>query len=583
MRRAILLFLFGAVLATSAPAYAQWSTDPAVNLPVATGPTEQRAPHVIPDGAHGALVLYEDTLLPNPLNAILVMKHVLAGGALDPTWPSEGVAVTMFGRAGINSASLSSDGTGGAFVAWTDINSPWNVVRTAHVFANGTLDTAWATNTDAGVGRTMHGFAPSIVSDDAGGAIVTWAGSDSATSNPMWLSSQHLQNDGQPDPGWPAGGRISYVAPARQPGDYLWSPDVTVNCVADGRGGVFAFAQHYNGYTYDNTPTPGIVVLYAAHLAHILADGSVTTSRDLGSSATTQSLPYAAVLPGGAIAVTFQETSISPLATWIDFVRYDSDGRSIGGGAALAANEGRIVGDGFGGAYAIALLYPGVYAWHLLADGTRDPSWPLAGRLLSAPGHVTRDATLVSDGPSGAIAVWRDQASGGGVELVAQRVQFDGTLAPGWPAGGFTFCTAPGDQGAPVAVSDFSHGMIAVWPDPRSGGGNDIYAQRVSIPYSLLDAPLEPAALAFAAEPNPASRSTTLHWSLSDDAHVKLTIFDAAGRLVRTLAEETARAGVGSRIWDLRDDSGARVAAGLYFARLTTPGVERTRRIVALN
>lgn len=588
MRRVTLLFVCGTLLTTITPAHAQWSTDPAVNLPIATGPAEQRAPQVVSDGAHGALVLYEDTFVGNALTSIVVVKHVLAGGTLDPTWPAGGVEATYLSRAGLNSERLAADGAGGAFVAWTDINSPWNVVRTSHVLANGTLDTAWTVNGAAGVGRTTAGTPPSIVADGTGGAIVTWAGSDSASSNPMWSCSQHLTNDGRPDPAWPAGGRVSNVVPplnTNDPNYNLWSPNVTLTSVADGRGGAFVFARHYAGYAWSSGDFPSLITVYNYHLTHVNADGSVSMERELGSTLADQSDLDVALLRGGGIAVVMRSESISPLAVRTDFVRLDSNGAPAGGGTALGANGARVASDGLGGAYVVGLLgFPGISAWHLLADGTRDPAWPLAGRVLTAPGHISSsDPVIVNDGPYGAIAAWRDQTFGGPIDLVAQRVQYDGTLAPGWPAGGFAFCTAPGDQGALVAVSDFAHGLIAAWADPRNAGSNDIYAQRVTVPYSLLDAPPEPAALALAAAPNPASRGATFRWSLPAGARVALAVYDAAGRLVRTLVDGNEAAGTGSRAWDLRDDSGARVAAGLYFARFTTPGVERTRRLVVLN
>ena len=83
-----------------------------------------------------------------------------------------------------------------------------------------------------------------------------------------------------------------------------------------------------------------------------------------------------------------------------------------------------------------------------------------------------------------------------------------------------------------------------------------------------VDLPAEPAAprprLAIA--PNPAYGPARLHW-LNDTEHTpKLTVIDVAGNLVRTLP-----AAAGEAVWDLRDDRGVRVRAGIYVVRAETP------------
>ena len=88
------------------------------------------------------------------------------------------------------------------------------------------------------------------------------------------------------------------------------------------------------------------------------------------------------------------------------------------------------------------------------------------------------------------------------------------------------------------------------------------------------------AGLAFAPPaPNPASHAATLAFALPRAGHVRLAILDAAGRRVRVLAERVQDAGAHSLAWDLRDEAGRAVAAGLYFARLETPMGARTQRL----
>ena len=81
------------------------------------------------------------------------------------------------------------------------------------------------------------------------------------------------------------------------------------------------------------------------------------------------------------------------------------------------------------------------------------------------------------------------------------------------------------------------------------------------------------------ASPNPASRGTTLRFALPAGANVSLSVYDAAGRLVRTLADGAMPAGEHAATWDLRDANGRNVGAGLYFARLEVARQALTRRI----
>ncbi len=65
---------------------------------------------------------------------------------------------------------------------------------------------------------------------------------------------------------------------------------------------------------------------------------------------------------------------------------------------------------------------------------------------------------------------------------------------------------------------------------------------------------------------------------------VRLVLYDARGRTVRTLTEGPREAGEYEAIWNGTDHSGRRVAAGTYLLRLTWRGAsgqaERTTRVV---
>ncbi|MFN0151762.1 MAG: FlgD immunoglobulin-like domain containing protein [bacterium] len=63
-----------------------------------------------------------------------------------------------------------------------------------------------------------------------------------------------------------------------------------------------------------------------------------------------------------------------------------------------------------------------------------------------------------------------------------------------------------------------------------------------------------------------------------------VSIYDLSGRRVRTIASGSFALGVQSALWDGRDESGGRVAAGAYFARLAWNGVANaTERITIVK
>ena len=68
--------------------------------------------------------------------------------------------------------------------------------------------------------------------------------------------------------------------------------------------------------------------------------------------------------------------------------------------------------------------------------------------------------------------------------------------------------------------------------------------------------------------PNPFNPRTTIAFDLPESGPVRLCVFDVAGRLVRTLVDESLPRGSHEAAWDGRDSSGREAASGSYLARL---------------
>ena len=71
--------------------------------------------------------------------------------------------------------------------------------------------------------------------------------------------------------------------------------------------------------------------------------------------------------------------------------------------------------------------------------------------------------------------------------------------------------------------------------------------------------------------PNPSHGSSRIEFAVPQSGPVSLAVFDASGRLVRTLlANETLTAGPHAVTWEGQDEGGNSVTSGLYFYRLNT-------------
>ena len=79
--------------------------------------------------------------------------------------------------------------------------------------------------------------------------------------------------------------------------------------------------------------------------------------------------------------------------------------------------------------------------------------------------------------------------------------------------------------------------------------------------------------------PNPFDQSMTIALSLAHAGPASVGVFDVAGRKVRTLLDGVQAAGERVVAWDGRDDSGARLGAGVYMLRLEAGGHSETKAV----
>jgi hypothetical protein len=83
--------------------------------------------------------------------------------------------------------------------------------------------------------------------------------------------------------------------------------------------------------------------------------------------------------------------------------------------------------------------------------------------------------------------------------------------------------------------------------------------------------------------PNPFNPTTTIRYEVKDAVHVQLKIYDVAGRLVRTLVDETRKPDRYKIVWNGVNDRGGNVATGVYFYRLEAGSFVSTKKMVLLK
>ena len=85
------------------------------------------------------------------------------------------------------------------------------------------------------------------------------------------------------------------------------------------------------------------------------------------------------------------------------------------------------------------------------------------------------------------------------------------------------------------------------------------------------------------AYPNPSSSSATITYSIGKTGKVSLKIFDIMGRIIKTLVNGEVTAGIYNIQWNVNDEKGIAVPAGIYFLRMETDNYSETKKISVIK
>lgn len=554
-----LLFLLGALVVSPQPLGAQalWTVN---GVPVCVRPTcAGFYPQMTQESGGDVMVAWDRN--PTLSDQDIYAQRLLSVGVTDPAWDTRGTL--MVGVTGDQwLRDMVPDGAGGAFVAWTDYRGASTApdIYAQHVLSNGLIAPGWPANGLAICADSASQDYPSLLTDGAGGMFIFWA--DARTSAPG-LYGQHLNGDGTRVAGWPAGGLAVHAVPGD--GASSGSP------AADGQGGCFVvFGYQRPGVgveldaqrlTWSGQPSPGWPV---NGKPFFLGGGDPTYITKLSI------VPDAL---GGAYLGWQQTHDSFAFDDDIYALRILSDGSLAPGwptgGLPVCVQPGyQSFGDVCADSTGDMLLawydsrndqtQPAVvYMQRLQPDGSLAPGWQPNGNPASDLIGYQFNPQLAPDGHGGAFVVYQEAFNSHGY---IQRVSSNGTIATGWPSIGLPLvdpAIPATEQRDMVIAPDGSGGAITVWTDYRNGIDNQLYAQRYS--GDVITATLT-SLQSFEALPE----QVTLTWLRGDDAPLEVSV-------------ERTEASVG---WSLLDRASFDGSGRLHYEdRSVVPGARYSYRL----
>ncbi len=127
-------------------------------------------------------------------------------------------------------------------------------------------------------------------------------------------------------------------------------------------------------------------------------------------------------------------------------------------------------------------------------------------------------------------------------------------------------------------------GVVALaWPRGPEQDETEICFVLLDPPTDIMEIPEEPLTT-LSLSSNPFRGSVALSWTVPDEAAAKLSIYDVAGRLIRTYDVRACDpAPQTSLTWDGTDANGRELGSGVYFFRLAAGDHSATARAVLLK
>jgi hypothetical protein len=539
----------------------------------------------VPDGTGGVYLAWNSV-------ASASLSHILAtrlGPAGTPSsgW-GPGAKSVCLNTAGTGILAISSDASGGLFLAWSDLRSLSWAVYGDHLSGVGGAYPGWPQN-GLYISSVDSPTSPLVAPDGTGGAIVTWL----TMASPQQVKGVRMSPSGTFAPLSSGQGQMIFATPAVGNLDGL---------VSDGNGGALVFftggsgsyaeyAQHVDQYIVRGDARPAITVV-----KDVPADqgGQVqvrwkpswldnTQDYGIGSYWIWRQAPLLVAQQGVARGGAWLDGGAAPAGSQRSFRHAVESAAAYAWEfvASQPANQSALYGFVAPTASDSVAGHTAYTVFMVEAHSAVDPraSWPSApdsGRSVDnlAPPVPAPFAGTFS-AVSGASLTWGESVA---PDLRGYRL-YRGTTTSFVPGPGNLLIETTAKTLADPSTSPYVYKLSAIDVHGNESG----FATLVPTGTLGVDDGT-PRTLAFAlATANPARGGAAIRLALPQASRVRVAVYDAAGREVRALADGGYAAGEWTLAWDGRDAAGAVAPSGLYFARLTLPGERRTQRIVLMR
>jgi hypothetical protein len=451
---------------------------------------------------------------------MLQMSSVVA---LASSWPVDGLPLAPSDSAQIHPV-IATDGSGGAFVAWSDSRLGPKTTWIQRVTPSGEIVAGWPSGGLAALIRQAESVPQTypVVAADGEGGVGVVAGSE-GWYGPSYVGLTRIGPFGAVRPSWPAGGTWVYggslESASAAPGG--GSAAAVIDVTGSGRVNLLPSVRFEPPGPFDHDGS--LRISYSYMRTH--GDPNVHVGR-IGPGTPAFAAPWPLV-PCGGWANQYQPLMCTDGAGG-DFVVWWQPGSSLAtsvlkavhvqangtldlrwpscGAPVVDGSTGQsaagVIADGTGGFYVAFQDIRGgsferTYLQRFKGNGTSVDGWPAGGLMLSpnataagidrvGMGLSWRESSIVPDGTGGAFVAWTDLGDDAG-DIRVQRITANGVPAAGWPAGGIAVCRARGAQSRPTIATDGGGGIFIAWQDSRDAVNPDIYLQRITAAGTVAD------------------------------------------------------------------------------------------------
>ena len=436
----------------------EWTSDKAI---CTESMTAQTYPKIISDGFGGYFITWQDNRGIGFTGWDIYAQRINSDG--NPLWKVDGIVICN----STDSQSIPeiiSDGSNGAIITWKDKRdegSSGGDIYAQRIDSNGLP--LWGNNGTVICNAIYTQNYPILISDDAGGAIISWSDTRNTGSPDADIYIQRVNSNGIPQ--WGNNGTSVCSATEHQ---------YAAGICSDGNGGVLiSWSDNRNAGFSD----------YDVYVQHINSNGvsqwgnNGTTVCNMDGDQNPSSI-LSDGMGGAIIPWTDKRNDAGDVyVQWIDSnkeTKWDDNGTAICTQSAQQ-DSGDICTDGKGGAIVFwsdrrdwSPNYRDIYAQHITQDKSID--WTLNGEAICNVENDQRYTDLITDGAGNIIISWKDSRDTltTGSDIYAQYIYIDSNPTSNHP--GSVITSATGTETIDwILDDDNGGGQYRVWANNSFG------------------------------------------------------------------------------------------------------------------